>query len=95
MRVLNQISLDMFFSKVQPALTKREDWVLSAIEILGEASIETVADHYKVGQNVISGRITGLKRKRLIFPTERKLNKLGNMTQFYSAQPLESIYEND
>lgn len=85
MRAMSQISIDAYLSRVQPNLTKREEWVLEAIELLGEGSTETVADHYGVGVNVISGRITGLKNKGLIFPTQRKTNKLGNLTQFYSA----------
>lgn len=93
-RAISQLSLDAYFTKVSPNLTARESWVLEAIEVLGEASIETVADYYNVGQNVISGRITGLKKKQLIYPTKRKVNKLGNLTQFYSAYR-NTEFEND
>lgn len=96
MRTISQISMDSWFTRVQPNLTKREEWVLEAIETLGEASAETVAEHYKVGVNVISGRFTGLKKKGLIYPTERKRTRTGAMCQFYSAYPqAERVYENE
>lgn len=85
MRTISQLSLDSYFNKVQPNMTAREAWVLEALEILGEGSTDTVAEYYKVTPNIISGRITGLKKKQLIYPTKRKVNKLGNLTQFYSA----------
>ena len=94
-RVMSQLSLESYFNKVQPKLTAREEWVLSAIEQLGEASTETVAEYYRVGVNVISGRITGLKKKGLIYPTKRSVNKLGNLTQFYSAQEQDRVYDNE
>jgi hypothetical protein len=96
MRTISQISMDAWFTRVQPSLTRRENWVLEAIEILGEASAETVAEHYGVGVNVISGRFTGLKKKGLIYPTERKRTRTGAMCQFYSAyMPQEAVFENE
>lgn len=85
-RVMHQLSIDAYISSVRPRLTTREEWVLDAIETLGEASAESVAEYYGVGVNVISGRFTGLKRKGLIRPTERKLTKTGNTAQFYKVE---------
>lgn len=79
-------SLSIFaYQSVKDKLTAREEWVLEAIEDMGEASAETVAQYYNVGVNVISGRFTGLKKKNRIVPTERKLTRTGNLAQFYRA----------
>lgn len=84
-RVMNQLSISAYLNTVKPALTKREEWVLSAIEDMGEASAESVANYYGVGINVISGRFTGLKKKEKIVPTKRIKTRSGNMAQYYRA----------
>lgn len=83
MRTMNQLSIEAYVNTVKPNLTKREEWVLEAIDNLGEASAEMVAEHYGVGINVISGRFTGLKSKGRIEPTRRDLNRFGRRVQYY------------
>lgn len=83
MRATNQLSIQAYLNTVKPNLTKREEWVLEAIEFLGEASAESVARYYGVGVNVISGRFTGLKKKGKIEPTKRMLTASGNLAQYY------------
>lgn len=85
MRMINQLSISAYLNSVKDNLTAREEWVLEAITDLGEASAESVANHYGVGVNVISGRFTGLKKKNRIVPTERKLTRSGNMAQYFRA----------
>lgn len=83
MRQMSQISMDIYRSDVEPNLTQRESWVLEAVEELGVASTETVADYRHVGVNVISGRMTGLRKKGLIEPAHRGVNKFGRTVQFW------------
>lgn len=91
MRQMSQLSLEAY-RVLKPDLTKREEWVLEAIERLGEASAETVADYYGVGINIISGRITGLKNKNIIVPSKRALNRYGRNVQFWKPA---NVVEND
>lgn len=62
-RQMSQISIDNYFSEVEPKLTNKESWVLEAIEELYPCTSEMVAEHYGVGINKISGRFTGLRNK--------------------------------
>lgn len=86
MRQINQLSLEAYYSDIKPNLTKREEWVLEAIEKLEEASAESVAEYYGVGINVISGRFTGLKNKGHIEPTTKKLNRFGRRVQYFRVK---------
>jgi hypothetical protein len=92
-RVMNQLSIDAYFTRVQPKLTSREQWVLEAIEEQGTASVDTVAEYYGVGTNIISGRFTGLKGKGIIEPAYKGTNKLGSQVMYYkiagSYEPME------
>lgn len=93
MKLMNQLSINAYINTVKPVLTKREEWVLDAIDDMGEASAESVASYYGVGVNVISGRFTGLKKKERITPTVRRMTRTGNMAQYYRAvQEVEQEY---
>lgn len=94
-RVMSQMSLDAYFSEVKPNLTDREEWVLSAIETLGEASADTVANYYGVGVNVISGRFTGLRKKMQIVPSRRGINRWGRSVQYWKPARQEVLREHE
>lgn len=94
MRQMSQLSL-MAYTELKPELTKREEWVLDAIEHMGEASAEKVAEYYGVGINIVSGRITGLRKKRQIVPTQRKLNKFGRTVQYWKPARQELLREHE
>lgn len=83
MRNFSQISMANYFTSVEPVLTKREMWVLEAIEDLAPCTAEMVAEHYGVGVNVISGRFTGLKNKGKIAKSYEGRNRLGNKVAYY------------
>lgn len=86
MRAMNSNSLLAYATTVEPNLTKREAWVLEALEEIAPASCEDVANHLGVPVNVISGRFTGLKKKLLIQEAYRDLNNRGAKVSFW--QPL-------
>lgn len=94
MRQMSQLSLDAY-AELKPKLTEREQWVLSAIENLGEASAETVAEYYGVGINIVSGRFTGLRNKRQILKSDKKLNKFGRNVQYYRPARTEILIEHE
>lgn len=94
MRQMSQLSLEAY-SELKPKLTKREEWVLDAIEHMGEASAEKVADFYGVGINIVSGRITGLRKKRQIVPAGRKLNRFGRNVQYWKPARVEVLREHE
>lgn len=94
-RVMSQLSLDAYFSEVKPNLTDREEWVLSAIELLGEASADTVANYYGVGVNVVSGRFTGLRKKMQIVPSRRGTNRWGRSVQYWKPARPEVLREHE
>jgi hypothetical protein len=83
MRAMSQISMDNFFTTVKPKLTKREEWVLEAIEEIAPCSSEMVANRLGVGVNVVSGRFTGLKKKRKIIKDHEGTNEFGNKVAYY------------
>jgi hypothetical protein len=83
MRAMSQISMDNFFTTVKPELTKREQWVLESIEEIASCSAEMVANRLGVGVNVVSGRFTGLKRKKQIVKDHEGTNEFGNKVAFY------------
>lgn len=92
MKSMNQISIANYFNKVQPQLTKREEWVLEAIEKLEPCTAEAVANYYKVGINIVSGRFTGLKNKGRIHKAYEGLNSHGNKVGYFvSTPPSDSI----
>ena len=95
MRDMSQLSMEAYFNHVKPNLTAREEWVLEALENLGEASAEKVAEHLGVGINVISGRITGLRKKQMIRPTRRDVNRFGRSVQFYRPARQEVLREHE
>lgn len=94
MRIMNQLSMEAYFGML-PELTNREEWVLEAIEQKGEASAETVAEHLGVGINIVSGRITGLRKKHRIIPSKRGTNKFGRTVQFYRPARQEVLREHE
>lgn len=93
MRTMNNVSIFNYRNVVKPKLTAREQWVLEAIEEQGTASVDTVAEYYGVGTNIISGRFTGLKNKGIIEPAYKGTNKLGSQVMYYkivnSYEPME------
>lgn len=93
-RVMSQLSLEAYL-ELKPQLTKREEWVLDAIETLGEASAEKVAEHYGVGINIVSGRITGLRKKNQIVPGKRALNRFGRNVQYWRPARQEVLREHE
>lgn len=90
-RAMSQISLDNYFDKVEPKLTKRESWVLEAIEDIYPASAEIVAEHLGVPVNVISGRFTGLRKKGKIIKAFTQVNQRGSKVTHW--KPNEVGYE--
>lgn len=86
MRTISQISMSNYLG-LKPKLTDREQWVLEAIEDLAPCTAEMVAEHYGVGVNVVSGRFTGLKKKRKIERAYDGVNRNGNKVSYY--QPLQ------
>lgn len=82
-RTMNQISIENYFNTVKPALTERENWVLRAIEDLGEASAYTAASYLEVPINMVSGRFTGLYNKGKIVKTEKRDVGTGRRAQFF------------
>lgn len=95
MRAMNQLSIDAYLQSVQPNLTRREEWVLEAFENKGEASAETIAEHLGVGINVISGRVTGLRKKMQIVPTRKATNRFGRNVQYYRPARQEVLREHE
>lgn len=93
-REMSQLSLEAY-KELKPELTKREEWVLDAIEHLGEASAEKVAEFYGVGINIVSGRITGLRKKRQIIPSKRAQNKFGRTVQYWKPARQEVLREHE
>jgi hypothetical protein len=93
MRTMSNVSIFNYRNVVKPKLTAREQWVLEAIEEQGTASVDTVAEYYGVGTNIISGRFTGLKGKGIIEPAYKGTNKLGSQVMYYkiagSCEPME------
>lgn len=93
MRTMSNVSIFNYRNVVKPKLTAREQWVLEAIEEQGTASVDTVAEYYGVGTNIISGRFTGLKSKGIIEPAHKGTNKLGSQVMYYklvnSYEPME------
>jgi RNA binding exosome subunit len=93
MRNLSQISLSNYFTSVEPKLTERESWVYEAIEELAPCTAEMVAEHYGVGVNVVSGRFTGLKKKRKIIKAFEGRNNLGNKVAYYQPKDMAREYD--
>ena len=91
MRQMSQISISNYLDKVEPKLTKREAWVLEAIEDLAPASAEIVAEHLGVFPNVVSGRFTGLRKKGKIVKAFEQVNARGSKVAYW--QPNEGGYE--
>lgn len=83
MRTMSQTSLINYFGIVKPQLTQRESWVLEALEEIQPASAEQVANHLKVPINVISGRMTGLKKKERIVKAYRGTNDRGAAVDYW------------
>ena len=91
-RTMSQISLMNYLNVVKPNLTKREEWVLEAIEELAPCTAEMVAEHYGVGINVVSGRFTGLKNKGKIVKAYEGRNSQGNKVAYYQPKDMEREY---
>ncbi len=83
MRKMSNISIDNYLRAIEPKLTKREAWVLEAIEELAPCTAEMVAEHYGVGIHIISGRFTGLKNKHKIVKAYDGTNRWGNKVGYY------------
>lgn len=92
-RAIDQVSLMNYFGIVQPKLTEREKWVLEALEEIQPACAEQVANHLKVPINVISGRMTGLKKKNKIVKAYRGINNRNANVDYWKANEADS--END
>lgn len=92
MRALSQISIDNYMGVVKPKLTQREEWVFTAIEELAPCTSAMVAEHYGVGENVISGRFTGLKKKGKIVQAYTGTNANGNRVVYYQPKDAEQEY---
>jgi hypothetical protein len=95
MRSLNQLSIANYFGRVEPNLTKREQWVMEAVEELAPCTAAMVAEHYGVGEHIISGRFTGLKKKRAIFLDYEGVNQFGNKVGYYSPTQLPEMEYTD
>ena len=93
-RQMSQLSLEAY-AELRPKLTQREEWVLEAIEELGSASAEKVAEHYGVGINIVSGRITGLRKKHQILPAGKRLNRFGRNVQYWRPARVEVLREHE
>lgn len=91
MRTMSQTSLENYFGIVQPKLTERENWVLEAVEEIAPCSAEQVAIHLNVPINIISGRMTGLKRKKKIVKAYRGENKFGRAVDYW--KPVNEGYD--
>ncbi len=86
MRQLSQVSMDNYLNVIQPGLTKREAWVLDAIQELQPCSIEQVAKHLGVGDNIISGRFSGLRGKQAIKKHHRDFNSRHCQVDFWQVK---------
>lgn len=82
---VQQTSLLVWGRVVEPELTKRENEVLAAIEELGETCINEVAVHLETYPNNISGRFTGLKKKKMIEQTDRRRMANGHLADYYRS----------
>lgn len=91
-RKLSQISIDNYLTIVEPKLTKREEWVLEAIEELYPVSAEIVAEHLGVYPNQISGRFTGLKNKGKILKVFERVNSRGSKVNYWIPKEAEHEY---
>ena len=83
---MRQMSLNsmLAYQGLEPKLTKREEWVLDAIiDIEKPCTAAMVADHLGVGEHIVSGRFTGLKKKGKIKHLYDDLNSLGNKAGYY------------
>lgn len=81
-RQMSQTSIDAY-RELETKLTEREQWVYEAVEDIAPCSIEQVAKHLKVGDNIVSGRMTGLKNKKKIVKAYRGLNSRGRAADFW------------
>lgn len=88
MRNLNENSLAAF-TALEPKLTKREQWVLEALEQICPASCEEVAKYLMVPVNVISGRFTGLRNKGKIEEAYKQRNSRGSRVSYW--QPVKEL----
>ena len=68
--------------------------MLEAIEEIAPCTIEMVARHLNVGDNIVSGRMTGLKKKQLIVKAFRGTNSRGAKVDYWKPSEMESD-END
>lgn len=95
MRQLNMNSLAVFTGRVQPNLTAREALVLEVVEEIYPTTLESIANRLKVPEHTISGRITGLKKKKLIKSIRRQHNSRQNMVDVYAPTTFETEFTND
>lgn len=93
MRTMSQISILNYLNIVKPNLSEREQWVLEAVEQLFPCDTEMVASHLGVGVHIVSGRMTGLKKKGSIIKAYRGSNSQGRAVDFWQPSTVER--END
>lgn len=86
MRAMNSNSLLAYATTVEPNLTKREAWVLEALEEIAPASCEDVANHLGVFPHTISGRFTGLKNKGKIIFVKKDLNERRKRVDYWKPK---------
>ena len=92
MRLMSQISIDNYLGTVKPNLTAREKQALEILEELGQGSTDDIADYLKVTPNRVSGRMTGLKNKKLIVFVRTDFNKLGNSVGIWKPRDMQDEY---
>ena len=72
-RQMNANSLLVWSKTVEPQLTAREVQVFEVIEELFPTTLEGIAKSLNVPEHTVSGRITGLKKKKLIKVVGREM----------------------
>lgn len=93
MRQTNANSLLVWSESVQPNLTAREVQVFEVIEELFPTTLEDIARNLGVPEHSISGRITGLKKKKLIKVVGRQRNSRMNQVDVYAPRKLSVEYD--
>ncbi len=69
-------SLDAYYNQVVPTLPDREKKVLDAIKLFGQCTGKDLEGYFNKAYHKFSGRITELKKKKLIKEVGRK--KIGD-----------------
>ena len=74
MRTLNQNSISIYRTVIQPQLTDRQKFVLNYFNDFEEGTGKEIADYLQVPFNQISGRFTELINQGLLEETGRRVN---------------------